>query len=431
MDRNSIGVGLIGLGTIGTGAARVFMEKGEILSSLVGCPVVLRRIAEKDLTRKRPITIDPALLTPDAEEILHDHNISIVIELIGGEEPARTYIADALSRGKSVVTANKELIAKHGPELAAIARENRASLRFEASVGGGIPLISPLQTDLAANTFSSIHAIINGTTNYILTKMSEEGLDFLTALKQAQELGYAEADPTNDIEGIDAAYKLAIMATLAYHCTVRPGDVYREGISRLSWKDFRYARELGYAIKLLAIGKVSDNSIEARVHPVFISENSLLAKVNGVFNAVRINGDLVGDLILYGRGAGAAPTSSAVIADVIAAAKNIRSGGMPVAVPLSQAPKSIKRISDIETRYYFRLNVADQPSVLAKISRVLGDHRISISAVIQKEADTRAQTAEIVIMTHTAREAAVQQAAGELQKLDVVKEVSNIIRVET
>ncbi len=430
MDTNSIGVGLIGLGTIGTGTAKVFVEKPEVLDGLVGCPIRLRRIAEKDLARQRPIKLDPSILTPNAEVVLHDPDVDIVIELIGGENPARAFIAEALQRGKSVVTANKEVIAKHGPELLALARENKVALRYEASVGGGIPLISPLQKDLAVNSFSSIHAIINGTTNYILTKMSESGLDFAVALKQAQELGYAEADPTNDVEGIDAAYKLAIMTTLAYHSVVRPADVYHEGISKLGWKDFRYAKELGYAIKLLAIGKVADDSLEARVHPVFIPENSLLAKVNGVFNAVRIQGDLVGDLILYGRGAGAAPTSSAVVADVVALAQNIRSGAGNVTPAPAMKPRKIRPITEIETRYYLRLNVADRPSVLAQISRVLGDHKISISAVIQKEADSETQTAEIVIMTHTAREAALQKAARELEKLDVVKEISNIIRVE-
>jgi len=429
LDKQSIGIGLIGLGTIGTGVARVLLEKREVLATLVGHPVHLHKIAEKDL-RKRPAKIDPALFTTDASEIIADPGISIVIELIGGENPARSFIARALEGGKSVVTANKEVMAKHGPELLALANEHRVALRYEASVGGGIPLISPLQRDLAANSFSSIHAIINGTTNYILSKMSEEGTDFSVALKQAQELGYAEADPTNDVEGIDATYKLAIMATLAYHTVVRPADVYHEGISRLTSKDFRYAKELGYAIKLLAIGKSSDDTLEARVHPVFIPDNSLLAKVNGVFNAVQIHGDLVGDLILYGRGAGAEATSSAVVADVVALAQNIASGRGYMPVLLPRGKKTIKRITDIQTRYYLRMNVTDKPNVLAKISSVLGANNISISAVIQKEVDTRAQTAEIVIMTHNASEAGMQQARGALEKLDVIKEINNIVRVE-
>ncbi|MBI4331864.1 MAG: homoserine dehydrogenase [Chloroflexi bacterium] len=426
----TVNVGLIGLGTIGTGVAKVLTEKRENLSAVAGYPLLLKKIADIDIKRPRPVKLDPSLLTTDAREILDNPDIAIVIELVGGENPARSYIADALKNGKSVVTANKEVIAKHGPELLGLAREHHTALRYEASVGGGIPLISPLQRDLAANTFSSIHAIINGTTNYILTKMSDEGLDFAVALKQAQELGYAEADPTNDVEGIDAAYKLAIMCTLAYHSVVRPADVYREGISRLTWKDFRYARELGYAIKLLAMGKSQDGALEARVHPVFIPENSLLAKVKGVFNAVQIHGDLVGDLILYGRGAGAEPTSSAVVADVIALAQSIGAGAGHLPAPLPDRKKNVKPISDIATRYYLRMNVADSPGVLAKISRVLGDHNISISAVIQKEVDLQAQRAEIVIMTHTAVEAAVQMARRELEKLDVVKEINNIIRVE-
>ncbi|MDP2720000.1 MAG: homoserine dehydrogenase, partial [Dehalococcoidia bacterium] len=252
-----------------------------------------------------------------------------------------------------------------------------------------------------------------------------------TALKQAQKLGYAEADPTNDIEGYDAAYKLAIMATLAFHSIVRPENVYHEGISRLDWRDFRYAKELGYAIKLLAIGKEMNNTIEARVHPVFIPEDTLLAKVNGVFNAIQIEGDLVGDLIFYGRGAGASPTSSAVVSDVIELAQNIYSGidNKPGFIP--ELKKSIKKITQVETRYYLRMTVTDSPGVLAKISRVLGDHNISISAVIQKEADPVAQTAEIVIMTHPALEEGLNIATREMEKLDVVKEINNIIRVES
>ncbi|MFC1930538.1 homoserine dehydrogenase [Chloroflexota bacterium] len=429
--KNSIGIGLIGMGTIGTGVARVLLEKKDDLAAQAGCPIVLHKIVDKDLVRKRSFDVNPALLSPDAADVLNNPDVDIVIELIGGENPAFDFIRQAIKNKKSVVTANKEVIAKHGPEILGLAMEHNRGIRYEASVGGGIPIIAPLLQNLSANSIRSVQGIINGTTNYILTRMADEGLEFATALKQAQDLGYAEADPTNDIEGYDAAYKLAIMATLAFHSTVHPENVYHEGISKLDWRDFRYAKELGYAIKLLAIGKEMNNAIEARVHPVFIPEDTLLAKVNGVFNAIQIEGDLVGDLIFYGRGAGASPTSSAVVSDVIELAKNIYSGidNKPHFIP--ELKKSIKHIGQIETRYYLRMTVADSPGVLAKISRILGDHSISISAVIQKEADPVAQTAEIVIMTQHALEEGLNIASREMEKLDVVKEINNIIRVES
>lgn len=431
MAKASIGIGLMGLGVVGTGVARVLLEKGEDLTAQVGCPLRLQKVLVRDIKKKRGINVDPSILTLDAADILRHPDVDIVVEVMGGENPAHAYITEALRSNKSVATANKEVMAKHGPELLALAQQHRVGIRYEASVGGGIPIIAPLQQDLAANAITSIRAIINGTTNYILTRMATEGLDFSVALKQAQELGYAEPDPTNDIEGIDAAYKLAVMATLAFRSVVRPADVSHEGISRLARRDFLYAKDLGYAIKLLAIAKEKDNVLEARVHPVFISEDSLMAKVNGVFNAIQIEGDLVGELVFYGRGAGAAPTSSAVVADVITLAKNLYSGrgNRPPFLPAQK--KVIKDISQIETRYYVRMNVADRPGVLAKIATILGEHSISISAVIQEEADPLSQTAEIVIMTHPALEVAMQQASKELRTLDVVREINNIIRVET
>ena len=431
MIKNIIGIGLMGFGVIGTGVAKVLLGKQESLAAQVGCPIILHKVLDKDITTKRSIEVNPTLLTTNSADILNNPDVDIVIELMGGENPAYMYIKEALKNKKSVVTANKEVMAKHSPELLAAARENGVGVRYEASVGGGIPIIASLQQNLSANSIFSIKAIINGTTNYILTKMATDGLDFSIALKQAQELGYAEADPTNDIEGFDAAYKLAIMATLAFRSVVHPDDVYHEGISRLTWRDFRYARELGYAIKLLAIGKERDNAIEARVHPVFIPEESLLAKINGVFNAIQIESDLVHNLTFYGQGAGASPTSSAVVSDIIELAQNIHTGigNRPVDSPKHK--KAIKHINEIETRYYLRMNVADMAGVLAKISKILGDYNISISAVIQKEADLTSQTAEIVIMTHPALELDMHQSLEEMIKLDVVKEVNNMIRVES
>jgi homoserine dehydrogenase len=291
-------------------------------------------------------------------------------------------------------------------------------------------LIAPFLQDLIANDILAIHAIVNGTTNYILTSMAQEGLDFSTALKQAQKLGYAEANPANDIDGLDAAYKLAILATIAFSTDVKPENIYHEGISKLKARDFRYARELGYAIKLLAIAKQSDQSIEVRVHPVFIPEDALLAKVNGVYNAIDVEGDLVGKVIFYGQGAGPSPTSSAVVADVINIAQSINRGVECIPKLPFGDTNTIKPMADIETRYYVRMTVFDQAGVLAQISRVLGDKSISIASVLQKESDPSTHTAEIVIMTHTAREKAVQEALKEMKNLKVVKEVSNFVRVE-
>jgi len=353
-----------------------------------------------------------------------------VVEAIGGEKPALDYLKRALGSGKHVVTSNKEVVAKHGAELFALAQQNGVGLHYEASVGGGIPLISPFQQDLVANRISGIYAIINGTTNYILTRMASEDIDFSPALKSAQKLGYAEADPKNDIEGIDSTYKLAILASLAFHIQVRPRDIHCEGISRMNSRDFRYARELGYAIKLLAIAKESDNLIEARVHPALIPADTLLAEVDGVYNAILVEGDLVGRVLFYGEGAGAAPTSSAVVADVVSAARDIVTGGGCRMRWRLEPGKAIKPMAELKTAYYLRLNAADQPGVLAQVSKVLGDHGISISSVIQKAVDARARTAEIVIMTHPAKESAMQQALAELGRLKVVKEIGNFIRVE-
>ena len=422
----------MGLGVVGGQVARVLLEKALILAEQVGCPLFLRKIKvlESDLARPLAQEMNPQLFTTDTDDFLTNPEIDIVVEAIGGENPALEYLRRAISGGKHVVTANKEVIAKHGAELLTLAQQHEVGLHYEASVGGGIPLITPFQYDLVANRIRGIYAIINGTTNYILTRMARDKVDFSSALKRAQELGYAEADPENDVAGIDAAYKLAILASLAFHYPVRPDDIYCEGISRLSSHDFRYALELGFAIKLLAIAKQNDRSIEVRVHPVFIPEDSLLAKIDGVYNAVLVEGDLVGKVLFFGEGAGALPTSSAVIADVVSAARDIVLGVGHRARWRLEPGKRIRPMSKIETRYYLRLNVTDRAGVLAQISKILGDRLISIASVIQKEADSVAQTAEIVIMTHPSNEAAVQLALGELVHLDVVKEVSNFVRVE-
>ncbi len=432
MDKDNIGIGLIGLGVIGGQVARVLIEKGESLAEQVGYPVILRKIKvlEQDLSRPQAKKIEPHLFTTDENEFFNTPGIDIVIELIGGEEPALDYQKKALEAGKHMVTANKEVIAKHRLELESLAQKRDVSLSYEAAVGGGIPLIMPFRRDLVANEIKGIYAIINGTTNYILTRMSREGIDFASALSQAQQLGYAETDPRNDIEGIDSRYKLAILASLAFKSQVHPDDVYCEGVSRLSSRDFRYAKEMGYAIKLLAIAKQSNNSIEVRVHPVCLPEDEFLAKVDGVYNAILVEGDLVGKVTFLGKGAGPLPTSSAVIADVMRVARDIILGGSCQPVFGLQLDREIIKMSEIVTRYFIRMNIADRAGVLAKIARVLGDNDISIASAIQKEADKATKTAEIVIMTHPSREKGVIQAIDKLNKLDVVNEVNNFIRVE-
>ncbi len=420
----------MGLGVIGSGVARTLLDKATAYAAQVGQPIRLARIAERDPEKGPAAGIDSALLTSDASDVLHDPKIQIVIELFGGEKPAYDYIKEALSAGKYVVTANKEVMAKHGSELVALAQQRGVDILYEASVGGGIPIIAPLKRDLLANEITAISAIINGTTNYILTRMSREGSDFDEALRQAQALGYAEADPTNDVEGLDAAYKLAILASLAFHTDVHPSDVYREGITRLGTRDFRYAQELGYDIKLLALAKREDASVQVRVHPVLLPEQEPLAKVDGVLNAVQVEGDLVGRVLFEGQGAGPLPTSSAVVADVLDAARAIVQGNKERALWWAQGAASLRPMSDLRTRYYIRMVVADQPGVLGQIARVLGDNQISIASVIQKEADATAQTAEIVIMTHVALEAAVQKALKEVEGLPVVREIGNFLRVE-
>jgi len=427
---------------VGSGVISALQEKQNALAGKAGASLALKKVLVRSLSKSRTPELSSELLTTDHQQILDNPDIDIIVEVIGGVDPALEYVKTALCNGKSVVTANKEVIAKYGLELLDTARKNGSGLFYEASVGGGIPIIAPLERSLQANEISTIYGIINGTTNYILSKMAAEGISFSEALNQAQQLGYAETEPSNDIEGIDAAYKLAILATAAFRSQVCPEDIYCQGITRLAEQDFRYARELDYEIKLLAIAKQVDGAIEVRVHPAFIPSEFLLAKVDGVHNAIQIEGDMVGDVLFYGEGAGSLPTSSAIVADIIAAARDIRQGrvsGLPnwrrdtanlMIQEVSLPAKAIRSISELETRYYLRMSVADQPGVLAQIARVLGDLSISISSVIQKEADMNTNTAEIVIMTHPAKEQFVQQALQEIEKLQTVGQVCNFIRVE-
>ena len=428
--KKDIGIGLLGLGVVGGALAEVLVTKADSIAEQAGLSLILKKVLVRDMNKHRPAALSSNLLTNRPEEVLSHPEVDIVIELIGGELPAKEYVERAITNGKHVITANKEVIAKHGYELLSLAGKHNVDLRYEASVGSGIPLISSFQQELAANKISAIHAILNGTTNYILTRMAQEGLDFASTLKQAQELGYAETDPANDTEGIDAAYKLVILSNLAFQAKFAPQDVYCEGISNIAARDFLYAREFGYAIKLLAIAKRDDDKVEMRVHPVFIPQDSQLAKVDGVYNAVEVETDLAGKLVFYGEGAGAFRASSAVMADVLAVARNIYRGVNNVPELRLNQRVTLKPMSEVTTRYYFRLNAPDRPGVLSQISKVLGDNSISISSVIQKERDLASQTAVIVIMTYPAEEKGVQKALEQLRQLPVVKEVSNFIRVE-
>ena len=425
-----VGVGLMGLGVVGGGVAQALLHGGQPIARKAGCPIRLRKVLVRDKSKPRSFSPLPEFLTADPADILDDPAVQVVVEVMGGECPASDYIGQALRRGKHVVTANKEVMAKRGPELIALAAAMRVNLLFEASVGGGIPIVGPLMKDLLANDIRSVYAIINGTTNYILTRMASERIDFGRALKEAQELGYAEADPTNDVDGIDAAYKLAILATLSFHTRVHAEEVYREGISRLEAQDFRYAQELGYAIKLLAIAKKQGGSVQVRVHPSFVPQEYMLAKVDGVFNAIEVEGDLMGRVLFHGMGAGREPTTSAVIGDLVEIARKLNSDSGPV--PASELDESlvVAPMSGLVSKYYLRLTVADRAGVLAQIGSILGDLNISIASVIQKDSDPAAQTAEIVVTTHPARDDAMQESLKRMERVEVVRGPINLIRIE-
>ena len=430
-----INVGLMGLGVVGTGVAAKLLCSGSSLSEVTGRKVNLKKVLVRDFSRTRDIKLPADVLTTNAKDILADPDIHILVEVMGGTDPAESYLRQGLSSGKHVVTANKEVMAKSGFELMALARDNGVNLLFEASVGGGIPIVGCMMNELAANDIRSIRSIINGTTNYILTRMAHERTSFQQALLEAQELGYAEADPTNDVEGIDAAYKLIILASLGYRQSFQPADVYCEGISKLEPQDFRYADELGYAIKFMAIANLEAAAVQLRVYPAFVSAEHMLAKVDGVYNAVEVDGSLCGPVLFHGMGAGREPTTSAVIGDLIEVVRKTgnltQSGYVQAIVDAKNGPLlKVRPIGDLQVRYYIRLEVADTPGVLAQIAQVLGDGQISIAAVLQRDTNPETQSAEIVITTHPAQEASVQKALEALAVLPQVNRVSNTIRIE-
>jgi homoserine dehydrogenase len=436
-DYPKINVGLLGMGVVGSRLAKYLLEETTCSGPPFLSNLNLKSILINDSRKQRSFQPPSGILTNDPEEILQDPTISIVVELIGGEYPAIDFITRAINAGKHVVTANKEVIAKHGSVLSDLAQKAGVALKFEASVGGGIPAIGPLIHTLSANQILSIRAIINGTTNFILSKMANENMDFLSAVSEAQSLGFAEANPKNDLEGTDAAYKLAILASLAFHTFLDPSKIYREGIEGLEVKDFLYAHELGREIKLLAITKRLDGkTIEARVHPALLPITSPLSKIDGASNAIEINGDLVGSVIFSGPGAGATPTISAVLADIICIAETITQTNTQNSAKVFDYHKSylqlidVKPMVDLRTRYYLRLNVDDQGGVLAQIATVMGALDISIASVIQKDNDPESRTAELVITTHPATESSIQDAIKRLQSLESIKKFNCMIRLE-
>ncbi len=429
-----INVGILGCGIIGTGVAKILIKNKELLSSRVGAVLNLKYVADIDLKTDRGIPFDDGVFISDAFKVVDDPGIDIVVEMIGGEGIAKDLILRAIHNGKPVVTANKALLAGHGNTLFRTAMENGVDLAFEASVGGCMPIIKSLRESLVGNHIQSMAGILNGTCNYILSRSAEDGSSFEDVLAEAQKNGFAEADPTLDIEGIDTAHKLAILTSLAYGMEINFQDIYIEGISKITPMDIEFAREFGYRIKLLAITKNMGDAIEARVHPTMIPFANPLSGVNGVLNAVTITGDAVGDMMLYGYGAGMMPTASAVVGDTVDIARNLLAGAKNRIPLLSYQMDRIRkipiqRIDEIFIHYYFRFSALDRPGVLSKISGILGDNEISIKSVQQKGRKTNGAV-PIVMLTHLAREADVQKALTEILDLDVVSDQPVLIRIE-
>lgn len=430
----NINIGLIGFGTIGCGVVKLLQDNGKLIEKKLDARLTVKKIVDLDITTPRPVTVKKNVLTTDAREVLHDKSIDIIIELMGGYEPARTFILEAIAEGKQVITANKALLAAHGNEIFSAAEKKKTAIGFEASVGGTIPIIRTLKESLIANKINSIYGIMNGTANFILSKMTDEGKDFGVVLKEAQKLGYAEADPTYDIEGIDTAHKLAIVLSLAYGCKVNLSDIFREGISSISRQDVVFARELGYRIKLLAIAILHNDVVEARIHPTMILSQHLLANVNQNYNAFHLIGDASGPVFLYGQGAGMMPTASAVLSDVIDISRNTLNGVTGCSPLRTQRERTMCDINlmpmdNIETKYYFRFSAVDRPGVLSKISGILGENDISIATVIQKTRQEEGAV-PIVMTTYTAREKNVRKALKIIDKLDIVLDKTIVVRIE-
>jgi len=429
-----ITLGMIGFGTIGSGVVKLLRENGGLIERRLGARLFLKRIADLDITTPRVVPVPPELMTTDAAQIIDDPDTDIVIELMGGYEPARSFILAALANGKHVVTANKALLATYGNEVFMVADRHDVDIRFEASVGGTIPIVKTLKESLVGNQIDSFMAIMNGTSNYILSKMTDEEKPFDVVLKEAQALGFAEADPTFDIEGIDTAHKLAIALSLAYGKRVDIDEIYREGISGISMQDLEFAKEFGYRIKLLALAFSRGDLVEARIHPTMIPVDAMLANVNSNFNAFHIIGSSSGPVFLYGQGAGMMPTASAVISDIIDIARGMLHGVSRLVPYRSLGEDIIDDIRlipfpEIRTNYYFRFMAADKAGVLSKISGILGEMNISIASVIQK-GRKKDGAVPVVMTTHKARERDVREALARIDRLDVVHEPTVLIRIE-
>jgi homoserine dehydrogenase len=429
MVASSLNVGLIGLGTVGGQVAERLLTWQAQLARRAGIELCLRRVLVRDVKKPRALTVAPELLTADPQELLDDPAIQILVEVAGGDEPMHSYLERAIRAGKHVVTANKVVMAKHGPELLDLAAERNVDVYFEAAVGGGIPLISTFRTDLQANRIERVSAVINGTTNYVLGRMASAGLSLGDAVREAQAAGFAEADPTDDIGGFDATYKLAILGSIAYEIKIRPNEIFREGIEGIEPVDFRYARELGYAIKLIAHTQRHPGRVEARVHPAMVPLDHPLAQVEGANNAVFVEGDLVGQVLLVGQGAGGRPTASAVVGDLIDLARSIRRGVQSRPSFSFDDRIGVIPMGEVKTRAYFRIRVDDRTGVLAALGHVFAEEGVSISSLIQKDAWVEEQIAELVVTTHPAPDASLQRARERITELSPVHAVSSFLRV--
>ncbi|MHB1653973.1 MAG: homoserine dehydrogenase [Desulfitobacteriaceae bacterium] len=423
-----INLGLLGFGTVGGGVAQVLRQNAQDIETRTESKIRIKSVLVRDLNKSREFG-DEFIFTDKPESILQDPEIDIIVEVIGGIEPARTYILEALHQGKNVVTANKDLLALHGEELFEAAKIAGKDLYFEASVAGGIPIIAVLKQSLAANRISALMGIVNGTTNYILTAMADQGRDYAEVLAEAQQLGYAEVDPTADVDGLDAARKLAILASLAFNSRVTLPDVFVEGISQITREDLAYASQLGSTIKLLAIAKHQDEGVEVRVHPAFLPNDHPLASVSGVFNAIFVIGDAVGETMFYGRGAGSLPTGSAVVSDIIQVTRNIQAGSTSAISCTCYHNLPVKAVRDFTTAYYVRLLVKDEPRVLATLALLFAEANISFASIIQKLHGH--EQAEIVLVTHPCREAQLQEALDSVKAYTKVLKIQNVIRFES
>lgn len=425
-----VGIGMLGCGVVGSGVLKAFNEKKVSINQFVQHAVKLRKILVQDTAKPRNWPVEHSMLTTNADLVIGASNVDVVVEVMGGVDPAFDLVKQAMLNRKHVVTANKELMAKHGIELMELAEQQGVNLLFEASVGGGIPIVRSIVRDLRANDIHSIRAIINGTTNYILSRMALSEIDYRDALCEAQGLGYAESDPNDDVSGMDSSYKLAVLSVLAFRTEIDLGLIYREGIEQLSLRDFQCAKELGYSIKLLAIASKEKSSLTLRVHPVLIAENNPLAKVDGVFNAVEVQGDLIGKVIFQGPGAGPLPTSSAVVSDILEISRNIGFESTLLGYGNLNNTLTLESVKNLTSKYYFRLWVKDNPGVLAAIAGVFGANNVSIASVLQKRVDVENQSAELVMTTHRARESSVRDTISELKSMLVVQDVSSFIRIE-